>query len=358
MALPHFAQHGPIAISSDQLSRMAIEVYCGDPEAPYNAAEQRVLAKIVDILQRRGESAIVLFNARCEERECDILVSTLVTTLVIEVKHYLQPVVGGLTDAHWTARRTGQRWKNPCLQVRHTMHALKDALRRYAGQDPGYPRCAVLFDGGIPHDSEVPRGTDRIAIADDSGLEDLLAWPLIERGDTRRWPLALLRAWATDRGMVPVGGPLPHSPPLREVQPVVVELTPSIQPAPATLIIQARPERRPHRRFTLTVASLLAVSVIGPWCWSRLHRPATAQSAQTTRSFIKHGTQPRHHDRRSVTAAKAPAIPIASGPPVAQPVTKIEPPPESIGPLPPCPTGIDRLGCIPDSTTLRLLRGG
>ncbi|WP_230684437.1 hypothetical protein [Burkholderia cepacia] len=74
-------------------------------------------------------------------------------------EHYLQPVAGGLTNAHWTARRTGERRKNPCLQVRHTMHALKDALRRYAGQDPGYPRCAVLFDGGIPHDSKVPRST-------------------------------------------------------------------------------------------------------------------------------------------------------------------------------------------------------
>jgi len=59
----------------------------------------------------------------------------------------------GFADAHWTALRTGERWKNPCLQVRHTMHALKDAVRRYAGQDPGYPRCTVLFDCGIPSES-------------------------------------------------------------------------------------------------------------------------------------------------------------------------------------------------------------
>ncbi|KML58101.1 hypothetical protein VL15_12820 [Burkholderia cepacia] len=70
---------------------MTIEVYCGDPEAPSDAAEQRVLARIVDILQRREESAIVLFNVRCEERECDILVSTLVTTLVIEVNTTCSP---------------------------------------------------------------------------------------------------------------------------------------------------------------------------------------------------------------------------------------------------------------------------
>ncbi|WP_412528918.1 nuclease-related domain-containing protein [Burkholderia lata] len=249
---------------------MTIEVYCGDPEAPRNAAEQRVLAKVVDILQRRGDPAIVLINVRCGERECDVLLSTPLTTLVIEVKHYLQPVAGGMTDAHWTARRTGERWKNPCLQVRHTMHALKDTLRRYAGQDPGYPRCAVLFEGGIPHDSHVPPSTDRIAIADDSGLEDLLAWPLIERGDTRRWPLGLLRAWALERGMVPVGESLSDLPHPRDAHPVVIDLTPSIQQAPATLVVQARPERRPRRRFKLTVAALLAVSVIGPWCWSRL----------------------------------------------------------------------------------------
>ncbi|RKU04272.1 hypothetical protein C7H84_06475 [Burkholderia sp. Nafp2/4-1b] len=334
---------------------MTIEVYCGDPEAPPNAAEQRVLARIVDILQRREESAIVLFNVRCEERECDILVSTLVTTLVIEVKHYLQPVAGGLTDAHWTARRTGERWKNPCLQVRHTMHALKDALRRYAGQDPGYPRCAVLFDGGIPPGSEVPRSTDRIAIADDSDLENLLAWPLIERNETRRWPLALLRAWALERGMVPVGESLPDSPAPRDVQPVVIELTPSFQQAPASLVVQARPEPQPSRRFKLTVAALLAISVIGPWCWSRLHPAATTQTAQRP---SKRGASPQRHYRHSVAAVKAPTAPSPSAPPIARPVTTTESPPPSVGPLPPCPTGIDRLGCVPDSATLRQLRGG
>ncbi|WP_081066404.1 nuclease-related domain-containing protein [Burkholderia anthina] len=355
MALPHFAQHGPIAISSDQLSRMAIEVYCGDPEAPYNAAEQRVLAGIVDILQRRGESAIVLFNVRCDERECDVLVSTPVTTLVIEVKHYLQPVAGGLTDAHWTARRTGERWKNPCLQVRHTMHALKDALRRYAGQDPGYPRCAVLFDGGIPPGSEVPRSTNRIAIADDSDLADLLAWPLIERNETRRWPLALLRVWALERGMVPVGESLSSLPASREAQPVVIDLTPSNQSAPAQLVVQPRTERQPRRGIKLTVAALLAMIVIGPWCWSRLHPAATTQTAQRP---SKHGASPQRHYRHSVTAVRAPTAPSPPEPPIARPVTTIESPPPSVGPLPPCPTGIDRLGCIPDSATLRQLRGG
>ncbi len=334
---------------------MTIEVYCGDPEAPFNAAEQRVLIRIVDILQRREESAIVLFNVRCEERECDILVSTLVTTLVIEVKHYLQPVVGGLSDAHWTARHTGERRKNPCLQVRHTMHALKDTLRRYAGQDPGYPRCAVLFDGGIPRDSEVPRSTDRIAIADDSDLEDLLAWPLMERNETRRWPLALVRAWALERRMVPVGESLPDSRAPRDVQPVVIELTPSIQQAPASPVVQARPERRPRRHFKLTVAALLAMSVIGPWCWSRLHPATTAQTAQRPN---KRGAPPQRHYRQSVAAVKAPAAPSLSAPPIARPVTTIEPLPPSVGPLPPCPTGIDRLGCVPDSATLRRLRGG
>ncbi|MBR8184185.1 NERD domain-containing protein [Burkholderia ambifaria] len=334
---------------------MTIEVYCGDPEAPSNAAEQRVLSRIVGILQRREESAIVLFNVRCGERECDILVSTLVTTLVIEVKHYMQPVAGGLTDAHWIARRTGEHRKNPCLQVRHTMHALKDALRRYAGHDAGYPRCAVVFDGGIPHDSKVPRSTDRIAIADDSGLEDLLAWPLIERGDTRRWPLALLRAWALERGMVPVGESLSDLPHPREAHPIVIDLTPSIQQAPATLVVQARPERRPRRHFKLTVAALLAMSVIGPWCWSRRHPAPTTQTAQRP---SKRGALPQRHYRQSVAAVKAPAAPSPSAPPIARPVTTIEPPPPSVGPLPPCPTGIDRLGCVPDSATLRQLRGG
>lgn len=334
---------------------MTIDVYCGDPEAPSNAAEQRVLARIVDILQRREESAIVLFNVRCEERECDILVSTLVTTLVIEVKHYLQPVVGGLSDAHWTARHTGERRKNPCLQVRHTMHALKDTLRRYAGQDPGYPRCAVLFDGGIPPGSDVPRSTDRIAIADDSGLEDLLTWPIIERGETRRWPLALLRAWAVDRGMVPVGESLRDSPASRELQPVVIELTPSTQQAPAQLIAQARPKGRPRRRFKLTVAALLAMSVIGPWYWSRVHLAETTQTAQRSNKRV---APSQHHNRHSVAAAKAPPAPTPSAPPIARSVTTIESPPASLGPLPPCPKGIDRLGCTPDSATLQLLRGG
>ncbi|WP_080406968.1 nuclease-related domain-containing protein [Burkholderia ubonensis] len=336
---------------------MTIEVYCGDPEAPSNAAERRVLARIVDILQRREESAIVLFNVRCEERECDILVSTSVTTLVIEVKHYLQPVVGGLSDAHWTARRTGERRKNPCLQVRHTMHALKDALRRYAGQDPGYPRCAVLFDGGIPPGSDVPRSTDRIAIADDSGLEDLLTWPLIERGDTRQWPIALLRAWALERGMVAVGESLPDSAAPREVQPLVLALAPSIQQATAPLVFHAQPERRPYRRrrFKLTAAALLTISVIGSWYWSRLHLAAPTQTAQRS---SKRGAPPQRHFRHSVAAVKAPPAPRPSAPPLAPSVTTLESPPASLGPLPPCPKGIDRLGCTPDSATLRLLRGG
>lgn len=141
------------------------------------------------------------------------------------------------------------------------MHALKAALRRHAGQDSGYPRCAVLFDGGIPHGSQVPRCTDRIAVTDNRGLEDLLAWPLIERNEVRQWPLAPLRVWALERSMVPVGESPPDLRARREVQLVAIELTPSIQHALALLVAQARPARRPTLK--LAVAALLAMSVIG-----------------------------------------------------------------------------------------------
>ena len=335
---------------------MTIEVYCGDPEAPLNAAEQRVLAKILDILRRRREPAIVLTNVPCDKRECDLLVSTPVTTLVIEVKCYQRAVAGGLDDAFWVNLHTGERQKNPCLQVRHTMLALKDALRRCAGQDPGYPRCAVVFDCGLPPGSEVPQGTDRIVIASDSDLEKLLAWSVIERNETRRWPLELLRAWALERGMVGADATLPESPDTYMRPPVVIEVLPAIEHAHAPIVVQARPERRsnPRRRLWPIVAFLLGAVAIGQW-WRSHQRPTWPSLVALSAS--KKGTAPRHHNRHSVSSAQERVAPITLPAPAIRSVTTTEPLPANGAPLPPCPVGIDRLGCVPDSATLRQLRG-
>jgi len=337
---------------------MTIDLYCGDPEAPLNAAEQRVLARIIGILHERDESAIVLTNVPCEKRECDILVSTPTTTLVIEVKGYHHPVAGGLDDASWVNLYTGERRNNPCLQVRHTMLALKDALRRFAGQDPGYPRCVVVFDGGAPAGSEVPEGTDRIVVASDSDLEKLLAWPLIERNQTRRWPVELLRAWAFERGMVRDNALEAESLDSYARPPVTIEVLPPIERAPTPVFVEARPERRPplRRRLWPIAAALLVPVAVGQWWLSHARVASTALVALGT---AKKGTPQRHHKRRLVSTVDAAVAPVPSTPaPVPRNVTTIETPPVNGGPLPPCPAGIDRLGCVPDSATLRQLRGG
>ena len=260
---------------------MTIEVYCGDPEAPVNEAEQRVLARIIGILRQRGEAAVVLTNVPCDKRECDLLVSTGVTTLVLEVKCYKHPVAGAIDDAMWINPYTGVREDNPCRQVRHTMLALKDALRGFVGQDPGYPRCAVVFDGGLAPGSAVQDGTDRIAIASDNDLEALLAWPLDERNKTRRWPLELLRRWAFERGMDQVDPPVPATRYPHGRPPVTLEARQAIQHSTAPIIVEAHTERRANwqRRFWPIVAVVLAAIAIGQW-W-RLHQRPSANAPIT-----------------------------------------------------------------------------
>lgn len=335
---------------------MTIEVYCGDPAASFNAAEQRVLAKVVGILQRRGEPAVVLTNVPCDKRECDLLVSTPVTTLVIEVKCYAHPVAGAVDDATWINPYTGTREDNPCRQVRHTMLALKDALRDFVHADPGYPRCAVVFEGGLAPGSAVQAGTDRIAIATDSDLEALLAWPLDEWNKTRRWPLELLRMWAFERGMGRIDAPVPGMPNPYARPPVTFEVRPAVQHSTAPVIVEARAARRAHRqwRFWPIIAALLAAVAMSQW-W-RLHQHPS-DTAPIALSASKKGTGQRHHSRHSTSAAQEPVAPITSPAPVIRSVTSLEPSPANGGPLPPCPAGIDRLGCVPDSATLRQLRG-
>lgn len=335
---------------------MTIEVYCGDPAASFNAAEQRVLAKVVGILQRRGEPAVVLTNVPCDKRECDLLVSTPVTTLVIEVKCYEHPVAGGVDDATWINPYTGTRENNPCRQVRHTMLALKDALRDFIRADPGYPRCAVVFEGGLAPGSAVQAGTDRIAIATDGDLEALLAWPLDEWNKTRRWSLELLRMWAFERGMARVDAAVPRMPYPDARPPVTLELRPAVLHSPLPVIVEARTARRAHRRwrFWPIVAIVLAAVAIGQW-WRSHQRPSA--TAPITLSAAKKGPAQRHHGRHSALAAQEAVAPVTSPPPVIRSVTTTEPSPANSGPLPPCPAGIDRLGCVPDSATLRQLRG-
>ena len=77
------------------LLSMPIDVYSARHAGFVHPAEERVLLRVVRILETRGLDAVVVINITTANGECDLLVATDSTTLTMEIKRWREPVAGG-----------------------------------------------------------------------------------------------------------------------------------------------------------------------------------------------------------------------------------------------------------------------
>ena len=370
---------------------MAIEVFCRYTMGATNAAERRVLWKAVDILERNQQSAVILCDFFCGSQQIDLLVATDLTTLVLQVKSYRHAVEGTTNSASWRNPATGECRPNAYTQAIDQMHALKDMLREQSGRDPGFARAAVLFEQGIPAGSSLPRNDFRVHICDLDGLEALLLTPTSERSSRVPWDLALLREYATRERMARLPdfalrksasarNALPS--PQVAAKPGSVETANDVidvqartelpdvtflsagQPTPAWTRTPAAAQSRRSRHIRRGLSGLVAILVVTGlgWFGRPAPRPAgTAPSTVQSPAPIPHSAEPkRHRDRTAYATHKPPVPPLQIAPAATASADMHAPTPSvmtSAPPLPPCPDGIDRLGCTPSAQTLARLRG-
>ena len=112
---------------------MSIETYSRLASGPTDAAEQLVFQRVLSIIDRRGEDAVILVNLFHGRHEIDLVVATRTSTLVIEVKGYSQAVEGDINSPSWRTVTTGERRSNAYAKIDSAHMDLKDALRRVTG---------------------------------------------------------------------------------------------------------------------------------------------------------------------------------------------------------------------------------
>ena len=178
---------------------MPIEVYSARHAGFVHPAEERVLARVVRILEARQLDAVLVANITTDNGECDLLVATNLTTLTLEIKQWREPVSGGF-DGGWRGLWTGRPYRNAWQQAHDAMLGVKDRLARWTRLDPGYVKAFVLFEGGIPAGSDL-KSDFRVGIAGDDDLAGLLVEPSREN---RRWDPDMLRRWAQAQAFRPV----------------------------------------------------------------------------------------------------------------------------------------------------------
>ncbi len=352
---------------------MPIEVYSARHAGFVHPAEERVLARVVRILEARQLDAVLVANITTDNGECDLLVATNLTTLTLEIKQWREPVSGGF-DGGWRGLWTGRPYRNAWQQAHDAMLGVKDRLARWTRLDPGYVKAFVLFEGGIPAGSDL-KSDFRVGIAGDDDLAGLLVEPSREN---RRWDPDMLRRWAQAQAFRPVRSipasiPAPTRYPDARVRlPAVIVLD-----APRPAVVDAtRPEvmRAPLRgRTGKAIAWTLGLAVCAAFAagaWRFHHaglRPrdplqVAAPGHVATADRYKHVRPPArlHAHRELPVVASTGTAPSPVWPEVPPPVLSSTQPPAplpSATPLQPCPPGIDRLGCQADPETLRRLRG-
>ncbi|WP_080438299.1 NERD domain-containing protein [Burkholderia ubonensis] len=367
---------------------MTVEIFCRYSKGAKNAAERRVLQRVVEILEIYEHPAVVLCDFYCGGQQIDLLVGTDITTLVLQVKGYRHAVSGSINSENWFNPETGEPLPNAYTQATDQMLALKDMLRARTGTDPGFARAVVVFEQGIPIGSSLPPDDFRVQIVAPEGLGPLLVTPTSERSGRVPWNLAHLRSYAVEERMARLttdGSTSTERAVRRSVQSsaqaavrtIPVDSLPTdvidvpARPLPVTVAPQP-PERlafgpsrspassAPHRQRQVRryVIALLAMGVgIGWFARPALDTPtkivAGAQSPATSHRAIE-------SKRRRHQASYAGARAIASSPATPAPAVAKSVPapaiPENGAPLPPCPPGIDRLGCVPSQETLTRLR--
>ncbi|MGA3843331.1 nuclease-related domain-containing protein [Ralstonia nicotianae] len=385
---------------------MTIEVFDGGGRS--FIGEEAVLSVIAAFLQSRGEDAVILTNVRIvvpgavfrRTAEIDLVVATEAATLAIEVKDYRLRVVGGVTGK-WVSpdARGDQSRKNAWIQALDSAHALQNAIAGRVQLAVGCPQPVVLFANGIPDGSQLPFDVDNVAICGPDRLPELLAGT---RSSSNAWPIAWLKEFALGNRMSPrpivrptrvwAGHSTASVRTLSAEDVMVVPRSAPIAVAPPSVavvdvpIYKAIPREAPYqprkagwletllsgrRKVVLSIGLLLLIVVIfhknGPLGRDR-HQVAPGSQEHASNVKQRKSKAGRGEKQGSVAQAyadrasqqskvKSEDAPLYGGPKV-EPLSPV-PPSQQLpaSQLPPCPKGIDRLGCIPDEETIRKLRG-
>lgn len=371
---------------------MAIEVFCRYPTGATNAAERRILRRAVEILEEKRHSAVVLCDFFCGAQQIDLLVATEITTLVLQVKSYRHAVKGSTNSASWVNPATGESLPNGYTQATNQMLSLKDMLRERSAVDPGFARAAILFEQGIPVGSSLPRSDFRVQVCGPESLEALLLTHTSERSSRVPWSMEQLRGYAVDERMARLSvetlttSPSPRSIPLPTQAGFdrlrSVDDTGNVIDVPARAVVSAggsppfehavikqpaaRPSNLPQRKKHLQryLSAIATGVVVCLWWvsshWSRIEPGATITSnAPSKAPSSHHPAKPNVHRAhmanapQKLPAPSSPVVPaVVTTPDLQTPMSK-----QNIAPLPPCPEGIDRIGCVPSSDTLARLSG-
>lgn len=355
---------------------MSIEVFCRLRLGPTNPAEQLVLQRLISILTRRGDAAVILTNMLLGPHEIDLFVATETTTLVIEVKGYRQPVAGKINDKNWVMLTTGESLSNAYEQAHSASLALKDALRASIGADPGYAHAVVLFAYGKPRGSILPSSDHRVTLKEIDDLDALLSTPIPPTSKRRIWDMACVRSYAIRKGLTRVNWTAAAAPTARMqwIEPksgnrvLGVSDRTVIEDAVSTVVVE--PQGRHHAprpagrraglgmRKTIWSVAGLAAAMFAASIWLR-HTPAVPNGQQVASNAMRHppaSKLPRRHRHSAGTVARASHPEDGAPPDTTLDAPAIAAPIISAAPLPPCPKGIDRLGCVPDQETLAKLR--
>jgi len=359
---------------------MTVETLSRLAYGPTDSAEQLVLHRVISVLERRGEDAVILVNLLHGRHEIDLVVATQTSTLVIEVKGYLQAVEGDINSRYWSTVATGERRSNAYAKIDSAHMELKDALRAMTGADPGYAHAVVLLAYGKPMRSNLPESDHRVTITGIEALEGLLSTP-VRPGTLRRlWSLDDIRQFAKAKGLAPMMTTASvrsisliearYADVIRE--PDGPRAVPGAMPQginrPAALVLEAIPIRRRRKRAWPQVAilSLIGFSISVGGVSALLHH--LGKGAAKVASAPLHAHEPfRRHSateathRTRIERAKEDRGESSSALLEAQHANlqvqaERSTHPAPTAPLPPCPPGIDRLGCVPDPQTLAKLR--
>lgn len=357
---------------------MSIELYSRLTSGPADSAEQLVLQRVLSVIDRRGEDAVILLNLFHGRHEIDLVVATQTATLVMEIKGYMQAVEGDINSRSWRTVATGERRSNSYAKIHSAHMDLKDALRAMTGVDPGYAHAVVLFAYRNPMEWNVPESDHRVTITGIEALEDLLSTP-VRPGTLRRlWSLDAVRQFARMKelplmstaaitGSMPVGQTRYAEVAYESDRPGMMLPVSNIS---GPFVLDATPVGRPKARSWVRAAVLFFIGlpilagVVSGFIHHRrdgvsqvasaprraherlrLHSVASA----TRRTRIERAKEDRDEASSALLAAQQANERILAAHslrPTSAPATQI----------PPCPPGVDRLGCAPDSQALAKLR--
>lgn len=359
---------------------MSIETYSRLASGPTDAAEQLVFQRVVSIIDRRGEDAVILVNLFHGRHEIDLVVATRTSTLVIEVKGYSQAVEGDINSPSWRTVTTGERRSNAYAKIDSAHMDLKDALRAMTGVDPGYAHAVVLLAYGRPIGSSLPESDHRVTITSIDALETLLSTP-VRPGTLRRlWSLDAVRRYAQKRGLALMStAGNAHSTPIGEaryVEPtremdmhkVMQGAMPPTNNQSTRLVLAATPIRRLRKRSWLRAAFLffIGLPLLAGAVSALLHhtRDETSTAASTPRRAhalhsghaVKDATRRTRIGEEKEVGDESASRLLAAQQANEQALAAHSRQAATTAPMPPCPPGIDRLGCVPDPQTLAKLR--